>query len=963
MKKLILFLILSISAIFLRGQENPKYVPIDMNGLAIKNAATVNSHPFSNYATMSGVPELRPTFLDLKLYGAEESDAFFIRLIGRNYNVSGAYRNYIQIYNTEIVLVCEFNEPNYTEPSGYDQIYFDEYGGSGITAQATIDWKSFTSGTRYVITDTLVSLLSAETYIFLPVSEIIDNIITTTKVVDDAITRDKVLFSDIPRLQYPFSDTATLAGSDGENLRNTVKDIVLYNALDSIDYYYVYLFRRGHGDFYWRLEIKDKAGTTMCSFNETSYAEPNNTAIDIIELTEQNGSGIRGYASVHWDKMPYPSNNIYTLNESSLNISTYNQILHIEDGSITNIKLADGCLSSNKIKSGIVINPPDAYKYNSDYHNKDVFGQNAYIGNDSRVSNDISENSVLTSKEGMVSFRWDLGWTYTALLGETNADGQITELLIDMFNKYDAKFSIACNIFPQNETPSIPEFSQNKQDIIRYADQCGHNIFPYLTNQAQFIFIEDSSEWQDQSSQWITTGFSFIDTVNSDIFGTFDAPIAFIEYDLGVSKASLLRAGATLDLIAGSNKIVMNDWVDSQYNDAIWIDSAWVDFPGKYLSDLDGFWFTFPAESMTYYSTDSTVAYPLYRGCYDGDISFRANTGKPLYVSQKFENYSNTFVANRQDVSPSVEGFYNVVKATNLQMQKIGLKKPSTFTSAGLLPGIRIEVAKEVGEKFAIISANCLGDCGSNQMAYGYNSPLGDTLNYAICKEPTISPTMSTDSVITLIADYTARHAVIFDGSHPHIADGMHGDIYGYLRSLDSILSFCYQNNIPVVTFNQTVNTLRRKTDPDINIIPSINRDYDKNMIPDGYSNSTAIDNADGIIETQNICWKASGTNQLFEIDFLYGVEKGWNEFGAWTKRISQNDSISITIEQHYQCNGTINSTTFYFSDNDTDWAYKKKTYAINIVPECAYIKITASAANTDGIIKITGCELRKTRH
>jgi hypothetical protein len=88
------------------------------------------------------------------------------------------------------------------------------------------------------------------------------------------------------------------------------------------------------------------------------------------------------------------------------------------------------------------------------------------------------------------------------------------------------------------------------------------------------------------------------------------------------------------------------------------------------------------------------------------------------------------------------------------------------------------------------------------------------------------------------------------------------------------------------------------------------------------------------------------------------------NEFGAWCKG-DTNDSLKITIAQYDKDDYIIGSSTIFGLDaSNSAWTYEKEVYAVNISKLCTYVNVEIKTGiPTAATVKITGMEMRKTRH
>ncbi len=94
----------------------------------------MSSYPFDEWV-QNGDFEVFKMIRDIRLIGADPTKEYVVWYVRRN--VGGTHRVFIK--ESGGVDVCRFYE-NHTPPVGSEEIFCDEYGGSGITANLIVDW-------------------------------------------------------------------------------------------------------------------------------------------------------------------------------------------------------------------------------------------------------------------------------------------------------------------------------------------------------------------------------------------------------------------------------------------------------------------------------------------------------------------------------------------------------------------------------------------------------------------------------------------------------------------------------------------------------------------------------------------------------------------------------------------------------------------------------------------------------
>ncbi|MDP8200852.1 MAG: T9SS type A sorting domain-containing protein [Candidatus Tenebribacter burtonii] len=531
----------------------------------------------------------------------------------------------------------------------------------------------------------------------------------------------------------------------------------------------------------------------------------------------------------------------------------------------------------------------------------------------------------LTSKIGGVAFRVDAGWTDPVNL-------EIWKQLFDTYGfKVNWAFSKSREIWDENGSYEI---------LIREMQQNGHNVYQYMGGSSQtYVPMYDTLNWQNGNGEWLD-GFQFVDDIN------FDLPRGMIEF----SDSSGCRIeGATAELIAGTNTVRITGY--SEQNILVYL-------YGDGVPDLNG---------------DGTADYGWYKVSeWNGDIAtlnFRYCYNGFEFLNDDQSNFVIPLYAHSRYVIPpcllkvTVDGTRNIFRRHLLNAQAMGLEPPTTFTNNGGNVEVHPFEAMIAGTELGYTNTT---DCGLNP--FGYNEPPEYLRQWRYgWKSPLNTEDHSAKWNIAKIADGIAKHQLLIDGLHPHsiVPSGHHSSYMEYFASLDSVLYFCNENNIPVRTFGQWTDSLYvTPTNPNINIIPDIRVDLDENGIPDGYYSATYLDSTDGIIETDSLCFATpnNGNFILAYIDYLMGIEKGWNTFGLWVKG-GTGDGVGVRIRQYNNSFGTghvyLGENWFYFDANSTSWIIK--TEAVEIYENTSFIHIYIYGYDSsDEDVKVTGMQMKK---
>jgi len=211
-----------------------------------------------------------------------------------------------------------------------------------------------------------------------------------------------------------------------------------------------------------------------------------------------------------------------------------------------------------------------------------------------------------------------------------------------------------------------------------------------------------------------------------------------------------------------------------------------------------------------------------------------------------------------------------------------------------------------------------------------------------------------------LIANFIARHYTQIDLTH------LYNPLGGWIALLnryDSLLNWCYSNNIPVNTHLQWKAILYNYTpDGSVNIFPALNVDLDEDSYPDGYENDPNLKSLysinDGVPESGGCCFETNSIGGICKISELAGLEKGKNTFSIWTKGTT---GITDTIRVHltFPENGIVK--TLHIPADLSTWTKYTDTiiipdtisvmdvYIDDMTPKTSTIKISGMDISTTG--------------
>ena len=175
------------------------------------------------------------------------------------------------------------------------------------------------------------------------------NTILEENIVDLQVTRSKVadgvmdIYPFQPRAKFRHNKNTTPDSDYESDIRGLIKDIKLYNADNTKQYYISTIYRNVDGNY--SIVICDSDNVKVCEFNTNSYTEKG--GLDAIKLISTNSSGVSGIVVVDWSKFKQ-NTGIYGMDyeETGLQIGVIadNDGANLKDYSIPKEKLSDNSL-------------------------------------------------------------------------------------------------------------------------------------------------------------------------------------------------------------------------------------------------------------------------------------------------------------------------------------------------------------------------------------------------------------------------------------------------------------------------------------------------------------------------------------------------------------------------------------------------------------------------------------------
>ena len=279
---------------------------------ANKTDIQTTRYPFQNAATLKNASNvdisdlLRSAFVDIRLYGASETEQYAIGRI----TVTDT-ETQITIWNAAYTIVCAYYYAGRRLPLK-ETITLSPMNNSGITAKIIINWAAFSSSVSYQYLSLVYSYtgISKQCYV--------DNI----RQIEDKQTADslqeQIDFID-GYSKFPFSKRALLyrrAYNDGQIDKNAFVSIVIGTKIASARYY-VSEFTNKTTSRRLIILSEEIGGKYEEIFFSADNSGTRYSGIEYIQLT--CGSEIRGYALINWNYAT--AYNLYQLADTELDFA------------------------------------------------------------------------------------------------------------------------------------------------------------------------------------------------------------------------------------------------------------------------------------------------------------------------------------------------------------------------------------------------------------------------------------------------------------------------------------------------------------------------------------------------------------------------------------------------------------------------------------------------------------------
>jgi len=556
--------------------------------------------------------------------------------------------------------------------------------------------------------------------------------------------------------------------------------------------------------------------------------------------------------------------------------------------------------------------------------NNSIFSQ---INSTPAKNNSTSANNLI-SKQGGICFRTD-----------DNTSSQHFYDLAEIFDRYNSQnnsnyhFSLALNL-------GASEFnSASYRDSIKGLQTMGHEIMDHTPNHRTNFFttIFDTADYVSQSGP---------------------NPIPGVDHNVG-NKICLEYEPTDI------NKAIRTGTCDINVDTVLGSFGSYDFFNEIYL------YFPAPLDTLVFIAdTMSNSNEIIFKDKWEDPIDLGIHTNLTYYQF------------TRSDINLTADG----IKVLANETQKL-----ATFYGLGLVQPLITWI--QPGGRHPVFSMAELSEALSGDLGYTSGASFGEVQSLKVFNEYDPNDVkefgmqwedfnedheeQNLNDLKTQISDGIAKHKMLIGHNHFYTLTGSNGfeTLEGYFEKVDSILSWCNTNNIPVRTYSEWTDILYNQTpDPYQNFFPPINVNNDNftdglnpNGVPDGYYKRTH--STHGIWETDpgapspgNYCYTVTNWARIFLVQNLAGIEKGENEFEIWTKG-GENDKIRVIFTF---LNSSLSPIEFLIPADSSEWVKYNLSQSLNgnntlSVPDSvSEMSVEIKGQNFTGPIKVSGMYLAK---
>ena len=300
------------------------------------------------------------------------------------------------------------------------------------------------------------------------------------------------------------------------------------------------------------------------------------------------------------------------------------------------------------------------------------------------------------------------------------------------------------------------------------------------------------------------------------------------------------------------------------------------------------------------------------------------------------------------DIKMDADGINLLIEKTLLLCNELNIERPYVWLQpGGAMPLFNKEEIKQSAGELYHYEAGAASAQSALKCFNEYNPSLN---RYGMMWGDFLEDSYSFASLKTIIANGIAKHSVLYGRSY---FKNLSGGWQGYLCRMDSLLNWCFQNNIPVKTQREWASILYDSIpNPYENIFPPLNVDLDSNNIPDGYDAPYGILHKPKKVNKKYYL-SENNSGYLCTIKNLGGIEKGYNAFSFKSKGKKHN-AIRIRIILKQKKDKLINEDTLIYTIPVNNKKWNANQIKVFIPDSISMADITITSYKRDNSLKIS---------
>lgn len=455
----------------------------------------------------------------------------------------------------------------------------------------------------------------------------------------------------------------------------------------------------------------------------------------------------------------------------------------------------------------------------------------------SSIDSMIFTKRSMISKQGFVLFRVD--------------DTQLSTDIIPMSRVFDKFGYKMVNLF----NPSIA--TKDEIDAIKLFQSNGHEITDHTPNHTT-AYADLKSE--DQKKLFIgRSGIERIDGLR-------------VYFDWVYPDKATCAVGKDSIIITAGSEIIKGNFTNCSTSQQVYTNElGWV-----LLRNIS--------------ATQATAFHAKSRQV----VTFTKSSKEQLYIVESYSVY------------PTVDAMKSLMLASELLFNEFGIDYYKYWCMCGGTWAIgRGDIIRD-----AAITSGYVGGSehstpnGNIPLTYNQNNPLSKWSSQVASIISELNTPLQTKK---LIANEIAKHHGVVITGHMWYYDATYTTLYRgtrsekldqYLKDVEEILKFCYDNDIPVLTYRDVNKVLYESiSDSTTNVMPPLYKDLTSQGFPDGYTlypNVQLYKNI-GVPEDKGCALGINGGEMIFYIENIGGFEKGENTFSFYAKG-TDNAILTITL-------------------------------------------------------------------